>query len=150
MNQKVSKTAHIKELNQEIDRLKAELFCTREKNGVYMPAELFQQREQVRAALLQRCASHLTIACLKSCFRSCWHLHQRLHHPQILSLQISAYQVTCDLVGTMMLKVCVIAPNGKSPLISVGKDPHEPQGVCHRTQRHWQHAWRPWRRTWKR
>lgn len=54
MNQKVSKTAHIKELNQEIDRLKAELFCTREKNGVYMPAELFQQREQVCRALLQR------------------------------------------------------------------------------------------------
>ena len=51
VNQKVSKTAHIKELNQEIDRLKAELFCTREKNGVYMPAELFQQREQVRRAL---------------------------------------------------------------------------------------------------
>ena len=50
VNQKVSKTAHIKELNQEIDRLKAELFCTREKNGVYMPAELFQQREQVSLA----------------------------------------------------------------------------------------------------
>lgn len=50
VNQKVSKTAHIKELNQEIDRLKAELFCTREKNGVYMPAELFQQREQVACA----------------------------------------------------------------------------------------------------
>ena len=47
VNQKVSKTAHIKELNQEMDRLKAELLCTREKNGVYMPAELFQQREQV-------------------------------------------------------------------------------------------------------
>ena len=62
VNQKVSKTAHIKELNQEIDRLKAELFCTREKNGVYMPAELFQQREQVHRArllrsLLTRCSS---------------------------------------------------------------------------------------------
>ena len=33
VNQKVSKTAHIKELNQEMDRLKAELLCTREKNG---------------------------------------------------------------------------------------------------------------------
>lgn len=51
VNQKVSKTAHIKELNQEIDRLKAELFCTREKNGVYMPSDLFQQREQVRCKL---------------------------------------------------------------------------------------------------
>jgi len=52
VNQKVSKTAHIKELNQEIDRLKAELFCTREKNGVYMPAEHFQQREQVSCSPL--------------------------------------------------------------------------------------------------
>lgn len=51
MNQKVSKTAHIKELNQEIDRLKAELFCTREKNGVYLPADQFQQREQVSLGL---------------------------------------------------------------------------------------------------
>ena len=50
MNQRISKTAHIKELNQEIDTLKAELFATREKNGVYMPADLFQLREQVRAA----------------------------------------------------------------------------------------------------
>ncbi len=51
VNQKISKTAHIKELNQEIDRLKAELFCTREKNGVYMPADQFQQREQVLSLL---------------------------------------------------------------------------------------------------
>ena len=50
----MSKTAHIKELNQEIDRLKAELFCTREKNGVYMPSDLFQQREQVCSTLQQR------------------------------------------------------------------------------------------------
>ncbi len=49
VNQRISKTAHIKELNQEIDTLKAELFATREKNGVYMPADLFQQREQVQA-----------------------------------------------------------------------------------------------------
>ncbi|BDA48169.1 Kinesin-like protein KIN-5C [Coccomyxa sp. Obi] len=54
VNQKISKTAHIKELNQEIDRLKAELFCTREKNGVYMPADQFQQREQSSAQLAAR------------------------------------------------------------------------------------------------
>ena len=46
MNQKISKTAHIKELNAEIDRLKAELFATREKNGVYLPTDQFQQREE--------------------------------------------------------------------------------------------------------
>lgn len=37
INQKVSKATHIKELNSENDRLKAELFANREKNGVYMP-----------------------------------------------------------------------------------------------------------------
>lgn len=37
INQKVSKATHIKEMSTEIDRLKAELFATREKNGVYMP-----------------------------------------------------------------------------------------------------------------
>ena len=46
MNQKISKTAHIKELNAEIDRLKAELFATREKNGIYVPADQYEQREE--------------------------------------------------------------------------------------------------------
>ena len=46
VNQKISKTAHIKELNAEIDRLKAELFATREKNGIYLPADQFEQREE--------------------------------------------------------------------------------------------------------
>ncbi len=46
VNQKISKTAHIKELNAEIDRLKAELFATREKNGVYLPADQYEQREE--------------------------------------------------------------------------------------------------------
>lgn len=46
VNQKISKTAHIKELNAEIDRLKAELFATREKNGIYVPADQYEQREE--------------------------------------------------------------------------------------------------------
>ncbi len=49
MNQRISKTAHIKELNTEIGRLKAELNATREKNGVYIPLEHFHQQEQARA-----------------------------------------------------------------------------------------------------
>lgn len=74
VNQRVSKTAHIKELNQEIDTLKAELFATREKNGVYMPADLFQQREQVRglAASPSRaaCTGFLTALKLRRALRS--------------------------------------------------------------------------------
>ncbi|KAK9807071.1 hypothetical protein WJX73_000118 [Symbiochloris irregularis] len=45
VNQKISKTAHIKELNAEMDKLKAELHATREKNGVYLPADQFESRE---------------------------------------------------------------------------------------------------------
>lgn len=41
VNQRVSKTAHIKELNAEIDKLKGELFATREKNGVYVPSDAY-------------------------------------------------------------------------------------------------------------
>ncbi len=48
VNQRISKTAHIKELNTEIGRLKAELHATREKNGVYIPLEHFHQQEQAR------------------------------------------------------------------------------------------------------
>ena len=48
VNQKISKTAHIKELNSEMDRLKAELVATRAKNGVYIPLDQYEQREQVR------------------------------------------------------------------------------------------------------
>jgi len=47
VNQKISKTAHIKELNAEIDRLKAELNATREKNGIYLPADQYEQREEL-------------------------------------------------------------------------------------------------------
>ena len=56
VNQKISKTAHIKELNAEIDRLKAELVATREKNGIYVPADQYEQREEsskVNAARLE-------------------------------------------------------------------------------------------------
>jgi len=49
VNQRISKTAHIKELNTEIGRLKVELHATREKNGVYIPLEHFHQQEQARA-----------------------------------------------------------------------------------------------------
>ena len=54
MNQKISKTAHIKELNAEIDRLKAELFATREKNGIYLPADQFELREESSKATQAR------------------------------------------------------------------------------------------------
>lgn len=58
VNQRISKTAHIKELNTEIGRLKAELHATREKNGVYIPLEHFHQQEQVRRGASVRVDVH--------------------------------------------------------------------------------------------
>ena len=45
INQKMVKQALIKEYTEEIDKLKRELYSTREKNGVYLPADLYQDME---------------------------------------------------------------------------------------------------------
>jgi kinesin family protein 11 len=43
LNQKISKTTMIKELAAEIERLRTDLSCTREKNGVYLSNERYEQ-----------------------------------------------------------------------------------------------------------
>ena len=43
VNQKISKTTHLKEMGGEIARLKAELVAAREKNGVYMPHAQYEE-----------------------------------------------------------------------------------------------------------
>eukprot|EP00873_Tetraselmis_striata_P027928 jgi/Tetstr1/448192/TSEL_035483.t1 len=45
VNQRISKTAHIKDLTFEMERIKAELYASREKNGVYLPQSQFQEME---------------------------------------------------------------------------------------------------------
>ncbi|KAL8261835.1 hypothetical protein R6Q59_025884 [Mikania micrantha] len=45
VNQKMMKTTLIKDLYGEIDRLKAEVYATREKNGVYIPKERYYQEQ---------------------------------------------------------------------------------------------------------
>ncbi|KAL0048004.1 hypothetical protein WJX82_005489 [Trebouxia sp. C0006] len=54
VNQRISKAAHIKELNSEIDKLKEELFATREKNGVYLPADHWESQQEEQKFLQQR------------------------------------------------------------------------------------------------
>ena len=46
INQRVTKTALIKDLNEEIDKLKSELFATREKNGVYLDAARYEKEQK--------------------------------------------------------------------------------------------------------
>jgi kinesin family protein 11 len=45
INQKLVKKALIKEYTEEIDRLKRELFATRDKNGIFLPPEIFNDME---------------------------------------------------------------------------------------------------------
>ncbi|GFP82719.1 125 kDa kinesin-related protein [Phtheirospermum japonicum] len=51
VNQKMMKTTLIKDLYGEIERLKAEVYATREKNGVYIPKERYYQEESERKAM---------------------------------------------------------------------------------------------------
>ncbi|PKA63284.1 125 kDa kinesin-related protein [Apostasia shenzhenica] len=48
VNQKMMKSALIKDLYSEIDRLKQELSAAREKNGVYLPKDRFVQDEALK------------------------------------------------------------------------------------------------------
>ncbi|KAL7096589.1 hypothetical protein ACP275_10G087800 [Erythranthe tilingii] len=51
VNQKMMKSTLIKDLYGEIDKLKAEVYATREKNGVYIPKERYYQEESDRKAM---------------------------------------------------------------------------------------------------
>ncbi|KAK4749918.1 hypothetical protein SAY87_027367 [Trapa incisa] len=54
VNQKMMKSTLIKDLYGEIDRLKAEVYAAREKNGVYLPKERYYQEESERKALTEQ------------------------------------------------------------------------------------------------
>ncbi|KAJ1269639.1 hypothetical protein BS78_07G227200 [Paspalum vaginatum] len=51
VNQKMMKSTLIKDLYSEIDRLKAEVYAAREKVGVYIPKDRYQQEENQRKAM---------------------------------------------------------------------------------------------------
>ncbi|XP_042463003.1 kinesin-like protein KIN-5C isoform X1 [Zingiber officinale] len=54
VNQKLMKSTLIKDLYGEIDRLKAEVYATREKVGVYIPKERYYQEESERKAMTEQ------------------------------------------------------------------------------------------------
>lgn len=54
VNQKISKTTHLKEMSGEIERLRAELVATRDKNGVYLPVKQYEEDKAERAVLYAR------------------------------------------------------------------------------------------------
>lgn len=54
LNQKISKTTHLKELAVEIAKLKAELVATREKNGVFLPPAQYEEECEERKRLAAR------------------------------------------------------------------------------------------------
>ncbi|CAA6654842.1 unnamed protein product [Spirodela intermedia] len=54
VNQKMLKSAMIKDLCSEIDRLKQEVYAAREKNGIYIPRDRFLQEEAEKKAMTER------------------------------------------------------------------------------------------------
>lgn len=59
LNQKISKTTMIKELAAEIEKLKVDLQCTREKNGVFLSADRHEQVGQGRCGPAGGCGPGL-------------------------------------------------------------------------------------------
>lgn len=54
VNQRMMKSAVIKDLYYEIDRLKQEVFAAREKNGIYIPRERYLQEEAEKKAMTEK------------------------------------------------------------------------------------------------
>ncbi|KAI4353497.1 hypothetical protein L6164_002442 [Bauhinia variegata] len=54
INQKMMKSALIKDLYSEIDRLKQEVFAAREKNGIYIPRDRYLNEEAEKKAMAEK------------------------------------------------------------------------------------------------
>ncbi|XP_010553387.1 PREDICTED: kinesin-like protein KIN-5C [Tarenaya hassleriana] len=54
VNQKMMKSTLIKDLYGEIERLKAEVYAAREKNGVYIPKDRYYEEESERKAMAEK------------------------------------------------------------------------------------------------
>ncbi|KAL2508497.1 P-loop containing nucleoside triphosphate hydrolase superfamily protein [Forsythia ovata] len=54
INQKMMKSAVIKDLYSEIDRLKQEVYAAREKNGIYIPRDRYLQEEAEKKAMSEK------------------------------------------------------------------------------------------------
>ncbi|XP_020273566.1 kinesin-like protein KIN-5A isoform X1 [Asparagus officinalis] len=54
INQKMMKTAVMKDLYSEIDRLKQEVYAAREKNGIYIPRDRYLQEEAEKKAMTEK------------------------------------------------------------------------------------------------
>lgn len=54
INQKMMKSAVMKDLYSEIDRLKQEVYAAREKNGIYIPKDRYLQEEAEKKAMAEK------------------------------------------------------------------------------------------------
>ncbi|KAG2673632.1 hypothetical protein I3760_13G101000 [Carya illinoinensis] len=54
INQKMMKSAMIKDLYSEIDRLKQEVYAAREKNGIYIPRDRYLHEESEKKAMAEK------------------------------------------------------------------------------------------------
>lgn len=60
VNQKLVKKALIKEYSEEIEKLKRELYSSREKNGIYLPQDIYDEMENKLSNQKEEIREHLT------------------------------------------------------------------------------------------
>ncbi|MCE3051137.1 Kinesin- protein 11 [Datura stramonium] len=83
VNQKVTKSALIKDLYVEMDRLTQELHATREKNGIYIPQDRYLSELAAQKAIVER-------------LKSAGELDLESKNNKLESFRIRDYQLTTD------------------------------------------------------
>ncbi|XP_049887934.1 kinesin-like protein Klp61F [Pectinophora gossypiella] len=86
VNQKLTKQAILKEFAEEVDKLKRELTAARDKNGVYLPTETYEemtikhdeQRREIQELLLKKRAMEEERERMESVFRELEQQHARV------------------------------------------------------------------------
>ncbi|CAL0334066.1 unnamed protein product [Lupinus luteus] len=87
VNQKMVKSALIKDLYSEIDRLKQEVYATREKNGIYIPRDRYLQEEAEKKAMSEK-IEHMELVAL-SMDKQLMELQERYNSQLLLTEELS-------------------------------------------------------------
>ncbi|XP_015952328.1 kinesin-like protein KIN-5D [Arachis duranensis] len=87
VNQKMVKSALIKDLYSEIDRLKQEVYAAREKNGIYIPRDRYLNEEAEKKAMAEKIERMELEADSKD--KQLMELHQLYNCQQLLTAQLS-------------------------------------------------------------
>ncbi|KAK8550966.1 hypothetical protein V6N13_119465 [Hibiscus sabdariffa] len=87
INQKMMKSALIKDLYSEIDRLKQEVYAAREKNGIYIPRDRYLHEEAEKKAMAEKIERMELVSDSKE--KKITELQELYNSQQLLSAELS-------------------------------------------------------------